>query len=160
MDSIEKDIANLYNKDVNSAYASLKRLLQVVEQSNLAYAYMETFYEMMEHENSYVRTRGIILLALHAKWDTKNYVDRYVDAYITHMEDEKAITSRTCIQHAVHIARYKPQLCNILLEALEGGTRIYSESMAPLIYKDRKKAIKQVQEWMYIHEEQGDKTKR
>ena len=157
MEHIQEEINNLYNKDANLAYASLKHILKCSEEGDELYPYMEEFIQMMHHENSYVRTRGLLAFAMNARWDTKNLVDQHIHEYISHMEDDKPITSRQCIQHLHQIARYKPELCPLLLESVSIMNKEYGESMQPLLYKDRKKAARQIQQWMCEHED--EKTK-
>lgn len=151
MCKIETEIKNLYNKDANCAYDSLKKLLRSSESSNETYSYMEEFIQMMKADNSYIRTRGILLCSANAKWDHENNLNQHIMEYVAHFEDVSPITARQCIQQAHHIAHYKPELCTILLNALQTANITYADSMQPLIYKDRKKAIRQVTLWMQEH---------
>lgn len=47
------------------------------EQNSLA----DKFAEMIENSNSYIRTRGIILISVNAKWDIENKIDEIIDDY-------------------------------------------------------------------------------
>ena len=43
----------------------------------------------------------------------------YIDEWLNHIEDEKPITARQCIKDVVMRAKYKPELIDVILEALE-----------------------------------------
>lgn len=144
----DEKIAMLFNKDNNLAYQTLKELLVVSDTSNEVYSYMDTFFTMLDHDNSYVRNRGIYLIAANAKWDVDNIIDNNIQAYLAHMEDDKPITSRQCIKEVVKIARSKPHLIEVIIKALEIATVIYDTSMQSLINKDRKKALQQVKQYI------------
>lgn len=60
-------INNLFSIDSNLAYSSLKELISLSENNNDVYQYFETFVIMLDNKNSYVRTRGLLLIAANAK---------------------------------------------------------------------------------------------
>lgn len=39
---------------------------------------MEGVAELIEDSNSYIRTRGIVLISVNAKWDTENKIDQII----------------------------------------------------------------------------------
>ena len=59
------------------------------------------------------------MIAYNAKWDIENKVNNIIDEWLKHIEDEKPITARQCIKDVVMIAKYKPELIDVILEALE-----------------------------------------
>ncbi|CUU49000.1 SufBD protein [Clostridium beijerinckii] len=106
---------------------------------------MENITELIEDSNSYRRIRGLILIAANAKWDTEYKINKIIDEYLKHILDEKPITSRQCIKALPNIAKYKPELVDCIIEALEkSDTRIYKDSMQPLVYKDIVSALKKI----------------
>jgi hypothetical protein len=101
---------------------------------------------MLRHENSYIRTRGIILISANAKWDVDFKIDEIIDLLLKSVEDDKSITARQCIKNLPRIAMYKADLKNDIIVALrKAHTKMYSDSMQPLIHKDIALAIKQIE---------------
>ncbi|SJZ74123.1 hypothetical protein [Anaerorhabdus furcosa] len=143
---ISENIELLRDKDANIAYKALKELIEVSKSSNEVYTYVNDFIEMMHDENSYVRGRGLRLLAYNAKWDKSNKINECIDEYLSHFEDDKPIISRGCIQDSVLIAKAKPELSAKIMVALETFDRIYQDSMQSLIYRDRKTAANKIRQ--------------
>lgn len=142
-----KQIDMLICSDNKQAYNALKELLVISEQCNALYSYFDIFVEMMNNQdNSYIRTRGLRLIAYNSKWDINNQVNSIIEKWLKHIEDEKPITARQCIKDTVIIAKNKPELIDIILEKLSKINRIYDDSMQSLIYKDRQKAIHQIKQ--------------
>lgn len=136
--------------DNKIAYNTLKELIKISEKSDALYSYFDKFIEMMNNkDNSYIRTRGLRLIAYNAKWDTENKVNLIIEQWLAHMEDEKPITARQCIKDTVIIAKYKPELIDMILESLEKINKIYDDSMQSLVYKDRKKAMLQIKQYTW-----------
>ncbi|AQR95906.1 SufBD protein [Clostridium saccharoperbutylacetonicum] len=141
MENIAELIEKLYSKNDKAAYKALQLLEAESEKSNDVYKFFDRFVELIEDSNSYRRTRGIILIAANAKWDTENKIDEIIDEYLKHILDEKPITSKVL----PNIAIYKPELVECITEALrKADTRIYKDSMQPLVYKDIMSALKKV----------------
>lgn len=140
------DISLLQSCDAKQAYEALKRFIIISIKTPKLYPYMNIFIDMMNHTNSYIRTRGLRLIAYNAKWDQDNILPAIIDTYLDHIEDEKPITSRQCIKDTVMIARYKPELIGVILLALETYHKTYKSSMQSLIYKDRKQAIQLIRQ--------------
>ncbi|WP_459476959.1 SufBD protein [Clostridium saccharoperbutylacetonicum] len=145
MENITELIEKLYSKDDKAAYKALQLLEAESEKSNDVYKFFDRFVELIEDSNSYRRTRGIILIAVNAKWDTENKIDEIIDEYLKHILDEKPITSRQCIKVLPNIAKYKPELVEYITEALrKADTKIYKDSMQALVYKDIMSALKKI----------------
>ena len=148
MTDIEKKIALLTCSDDRQAYNALKELLEISKACNQLYPYFNTFVDMMNNaENSYIRTRGLRLIAYNAKWDSENKVDSVIGQWLGHIEDEKPIAARQCIKDAVILAKNKPELIGVILDALEKRRRIYADAMQNLIGKDRQEAIRKIREF-------------
>jgi hypothetical protein len=145
MESVIELIEKLYAKDNKVAYKVLKLLETESEQSNVVYKFFDKFIKMMEDSNSYARTRGLILIAANAKWDTENKINEIIDKYLKHISDEKPITARQCIKALPNIMKYKPELVDCIEEALrKADTEIYNQSMQPLVYKDIMSVLKKI----------------
>lgn len=142
---ILEHIQKLYSKDSKTAYASLLELVSESEKGNNVYSFFDEFAEMMENENSYIRTRGIILIAENARWDTENKVDEIIDSYLKHILDVKPITARQCIKYLQNIIDAKKDLMPDIEKALmKADTVGYKDSMKPLIDKDISDILKNI----------------
>ena len=137
MDSVSQLIERLYSKDNKTAYQALKVLELESEKSNVVYKFFDRFAEMIKNSNSYIRTRGIILISVNAKWDTENKINEIIDDYLKHILDDKPITARQCIKGLENIVKHKLDLVECIKEALsKADVTIYGDSMQPLVYKD------------------------
>lgn len=135
----------LFDKDNTAAYKALKGLEEISDEADLVYPFMDEFGEMLDSDNSYIRTRGITLIACNAKWDKANKIDGIIDRYLKHIADKSPITARQCIRCLPTIAKYKPELRNNILRAFENADASdYAQSMSDLVWKDIRKAIREV----------------
>lgn len=145
MGTIHQLAANLTFPQNKTAYAAMKELEALSQQSDQVYPYFETFLSMLDDPNSYVRSRGIILLAQNARWDLEGRLDRAIDTYLAHIMDEKPITARQCIQSLKLILDAKPGVGMKIRTALEQADFSgYPDSMWPLLEKDRLTILKQI----------------
>lgn len=136
----------LFDKNNKIAYKALQELQEESEETNCVYPYMDRLSDMLDSDNSYIRTRGLTLLAYNAKWDKDYKIDEIIDKYLRHITDVKPITARQCIKLLPIIAKYKPELRNEILSALhKANVCIYDDSMQPLVYNDIQKALKEIQ---------------
>ncbi len=136
----------LFDKNNNVAYKALQNLQKESQETDCVYPYMDRLSDMLDSDNSYIRTRGLTLLAYNAKWDKDYKIDEIIDKYLKHITDVKPITARQCIKLSPLIARYKPELKNDILSALyKANICVYDDSMQPLVYKDIQKALKEIQ---------------
>ena len=136
----------LFDKNNNVAYKALQDLQKESEETDCVYPYMDRLSDMLDNDNSYIRTRGLILLAYNAKWDKDYKIDEVIDKYLKHITDVKPITARQCIKLLPIIAKCKPELKNDILSALhKANTFVYDDSMQSLVYKVIQKALKEIQ---------------
>lgn len=132
----------LMNRDDKLAYQYLQQLEQESAVSSAVYPYFDTFVEMLDNENSYVRTRGIVLIAANAKWDVDYKIDEIIDKYLKHIMDVKPITARQCIKCLPLLVEHKPDLKDCVIQALHRANPIrYKESMQSLVLGDISKAL-------------------
>lgn len=144
--NIAESFELLLDKDNNVAYKALRLLQKESEETNCVYSYMDRLSDMLDSDNSYIRTRGLTLLAHNAKWDKDYKIDEIIDKYLKHITDIKPITARQCIKLLPIIAKYKPELRNDILSALhKANISVYDDSMQSLVYKDIQKALKEIQ---------------
>ena len=74
--------------------------------------------DMLDNENSYIRTRGLVLLVYYAKWDEDYKIDELLDKFLRHITDIKPITARQCIKLLPILATHKPELKDAILSPL------------------------------------------
>ncbi|MEH2957406.1 SufBD protein [Candidatus Merdisoma sp. JLR.KK006] len=136
----------LFDKNNTAAYKALQELQKESEKTNSVYPYMDRLSDMLDSDNSYIRTRGLVLLAYNAKWDKDYKIDEIIDKYLKHITDVKPITARQCIKVLPILAKHKPELREDILFALHNAdTSVYDDSMQPLVYKDIQKALKEIE---------------
>lgn len=124
------------------AYRALQSLQEVSDHDDAVYAYIDTFIEMMRDSNSYIRTRGLTLIACNAKWDEEGKIDGIIDEYLGHATDNKPITARQCIKSLPKLAEAKPHLMPHITSSLrQASTSQYADSMKPLIQNDIRDAL-------------------
>lgn len=127
----------LFDKNNKVAYKALQELQKESEETDHVYPYMDRLSDMLNSDNSYIRTRGLILIAYNAKWDKDYKIDEVIDDYLKHITDVKPITARQCIKLLPVIAENKLELKNDILSALQkADISFYDDSMQPLVYKD------------------------
>ena len=135
----------LFDKNNNVAYKAFQELQKESEETDCVYPFIDRLSDMLDSDNSYIRTRGLTLLAYNAKWDKEYKVDEIIDEYLKHITDVKPITARQCIKLLPIIAKHKPELKNGILSPLnKANISIYDYSMQPLVYKDIQKALKEI----------------
>ena len=142
MESIPALIAALTGNDAKAGRAALEKLRQESGRGPQIVRYLPEYFAMLDHPNSYVRTRGFLLIAANARWDTAGWIDSRLDQCLALIQDEKPITARQCIQALPELAWAKPGLIAPIRAALEeadaGG---YPDSMRPLIERDVAQAL-------------------
>ena len=144
--NVEENFALLFDKNNNTAYKALQALQKECEESDKIYCYMDMLADMMDSDNSYIRTRGLTLIAYNAKWDRDNKIDEIIDEYLKHIEDVKPITARQCIKLLPFIAKNKPELKGDIVSALKkADISTYADSMQPLVCKDIQNSLAEIE---------------
>lgn len=130
-------IARLTDKNAMAACDFAAQIVNESRESDRWYPYFDEVFTLLAHKNSLVRNRAMGILAANARWDTACKVDAAIDGFLSHVNDEKPITTRQCIQALPEIAAAKPQLVPQIRSALEHADLSgYGDSMQPLILKD------------------------
>ena len=88
------------------------------EETDCVYPFIDRLSDMLDSDNSYIRTRGLTLLAYNAKWDKEYKVDEIIDEYLKHITDVKPITARQCIKLLPIIAKHKPEFSPRLIKLI------------------------------------------
>lgn len=126
------------------AYACLKELLTQSENSDAVFAYLGWFAAMISAQNSYQRTRGLLLIAANAQWDAEGKVQELLPEYLRHITDEKPITARQCIKALPQLVAGQPALAPAVLQALQTAKPQYADSMQGLVQRDIAAAAKAI----------------
>lgn len=136
----------LQGKDNKAAYGALQSLLALSAKSSAVYAYLDQLFPMLDHTNSFFRSRALVLIAANAQWDEEERIDGMLPQYLSHITDPKPITARQCVQSLPILAAHKPYLRGAIVSALKAADLSqYKNSMAPLIAKDIAAALNQIQ---------------
>lgn len=145
MNDIQELVSGLRDKNDKYAYQCLKQLELESLNSDTVYPYFDLFSAMLDDSNSYIRTRGILLIAANAKWDSDYKIDEIIDSLLNHIMDVKPITARQCIKSLPAIAKHKPDLAGDICNALRTASpAIYKSSMQSLVSKDIQDALKAI----------------
>ena len=138
-------IEELTSKDDKSACAFSEKITSESKASNAWYAHFDEFASLLNHPNSFVRNRVIWILSSLAKWDDENRFEKILPEYLSHITDEKPITSRQCVQALSQIGNAKPQFVPEIITALQNADLSkYKDSMRPLIEKDIQKTLGEI----------------
>lgn len=133
----------LTDKNDSTAYALTEKIIAESHNTDEWYAYFEEFYRLLAHKKSFVRNRGLMLLAANMQWDEENRFASMIDGFLSHIADEKPVTARQCIKSAAEIGVAKPQYISRILTALQSADLSqYKDSMCPLLKKDISLAVK------------------
>lgn len=135
-EKVEELLEFLTSRNNSQAYQALKALEEMSAESNCLYPHMDKFIAMASSGNSYVRTRGLALIAHNAKWDVDDKIDGIIDGYLEHITDEKPICARQCIKLLPLLAEAKPALAPKIVSALrDANVARHADSMRPWFRK-------------------------
>ncbi|MCP8657399.1 SufBD protein [Clostridioides difficile] len=130
-------INKLYSKNHNEAYKTFLFLENESLKSNITYCFFDSFLEMIDNENSYIRTRGLLLISANAQWDIDNKIEINIDSILSHIVDKKPSVSRMFIKSIPNITKYKKNLIHrIKMELSNADISIYNNNKKPLVEKD------------------------
>lgn len=86
--------------------------------SELFYQYWDDFSLLLDHPNSYHRDFGLVLLANLTPADKENrFRDVFTD-YYSHINDEKFMTARKCVQNTAKILESRVELTEDIIDIL------------------------------------------
>lgn len=117
-DDIELLVGWLKEKDDTIRYIAFL-LLQLLSANNCkVYKYWDTFARMIDDDNSYQRSLGVMLISENVRWDKENRFGVICSKYLKHCDDEKFITARQCIQGLSKIYEYSTQYKHEIVDML------------------------------------------
>ncbi|MFA5407430.1 MAG: SufBD protein [Bacilli bacterium] len=149
-EDIKKLIINLESKDNNLRYKSFLILQSRSDFCNDCYAYFDDFINKLDKDNSYQRSLGLMMIAFNTKWDVENKFDIIVNKFLDHINDEKFITSRQCIQSLSNIIPYKPHLIKVIKNRLEKiDYSVFKDTQINLIKNDVASILEQIESISY-----------
>ena len=75
-------------------------------------AYWESFITLLDHENSYHRDFGLILIANLISVEAKNKFDKIKEKYFSLINDPKFMTGHCCLKNMGQVLKSRPDLWN------------------------------------------------
>lgn len=133
----ENIISELTSKNDKYACALADKIISESRETDEWYEYFDDFATLLSHKKSLVRNRAFGILSANIRWDDENKFDSYLDEYLSHITDEKPISSRQCIKSLAEIGRSENRYIPPILKALvDADLSKYKDSMRPLIEKD------------------------
>lgn len=106
MNPIEAQIEELKNKDQKTAYQALKHLLAISETRAEVSYYFDKFVMLLRDPQSYVRTRGLLLIAANARWVKEKTCAAALPFCLELIQDPKPITRRPSLAQAFDPCRF------------------------------------------------------
>lgn len=97
-EQIAAQVKKLTGKNNDAAYAALCTLEAESEASAAVCVFWDAFAAMLDDKRTYVRMRGMVLLACNAQWAGPEQVMEMLERYLAHITDEKAAAARWCVQ--------------------------------------------------------------
>jgi hypothetical protein len=144
---IDKLFEDLLSKNNKIRFAAFKEVHALTDKK-VIWIY-DRWFELVEKissENSYQRTIGLTLLANLCKSDDENRFSKIIDAYLEHLDDEKFITARLCIQAVWKIALVNDRLRRKIIDSLEQSYwgNIHLKTHGNLIRQDIVTSLNQI----------------
>ena len=131
--------------DHRTAYQYFQLLLDESHRSAAVYHYFDRFAAMIDSSNTYLRTRGLLLLAANAPWDDQGKLAALLDRLLAHITDAKPTVARQLIQALPAVATARPELAERIRQALAAAdTSGYADSMRPLVEGDIAAALEAI----------------
>ncbi len=99
----------LEEKNNDIRYAAFLTLQKRSITHSDVYPFWDTLAQKLDHENSYQRSIGVMLLAENIRWDTENRLNAVLKKYMACFRDEKFISARQAIQ-SLQWLKQKPEM--------------------------------------------------
>lgn len=109
-DDIPYLVGLLNEKNNDIRYAAFLTLQKRSIANSDVYPFWDTLAQKLDHENSYQRSIGVMLLAENIRWDTENKLGTVLKKYMARFRDEKFITARQAIQSLHSWLTHKPEM--------------------------------------------------
>jgi hypothetical protein len=108
----------LEEKNNDIRYAAFLTLQKRSMAYSDVYPFWDTLAKKLDHENSYQRSIGVMLLAENIRWDTGNYLNTILAQYLARFTDEKFITARQAIQSLQSWLPQRPEMIPEVMKEL------------------------------------------
>lgn len=144
-ETVENLITGLCHRNNTAAYAAFQRLKSLSAESGEVAPYLGRLIELTRSENSYERTRGLLLISSNVKWDIQGVLDGFLEEYLTHMTDASPIAARQLIKALPQVAKDRPSWREPIRQAaLRAELGRYPESMRGLLQKDLEELLRKL----------------
>ena len=100
----------------------------------LFYKDWEKFEKLLDHENSYHRTIGLVMISNIIKADEEKRFDKISDKYFMFINDEKITTARDCVTSTGKILRQRP-------DYIDKVVKLYLNMEKICEFKENQKAL-------------------
>lgn len=135
--NIEDKVSMLEEKDTSEAFAVLKELEKISEDSNILYPYMDKFIEMAGSPKYVIRVRGFRLFCKQARWDIEYKIDENITTALKILNDEKPTAVRQALAALKDVVIYKKEMAEYVKEKVLAIDYLkYRDTMHNLIAKD------------------------
>ena len=132
-------ISKLMDKNDKAACDYAWELGSESAESDKYLSFIPEFAGLLSHQNSYVRTRGFMMICNQARWAEDGQIEAVFDQMAVLLHDKKPTVVRQCLKALHEVAIYRPELSERMLQAIgEIDCSLYKDSMSPLIEKDIK----------------------
>ena len=117
--AVRSVIEILKDKDCNKAYAYTREICAESVYSDQYYQYFDDLLSLLKEENSYYKTRGIMIIASLSKWDREGKVARSTPQILALLEDKKPVVVRKCIEALKEIVKTVQRTRQVSLKQLK-----------------------------------------
>ena len=100
----------------------------------LFYKDWKKFEKLLDHENSYHRTIGLVMISNLIKIDKEKFFDEISDKYFMFINDKKITTARDCVVNTGKVLRQRPDYIDKVI-------KLYLEMEKICEFKENQKAL-------------------
>ena len=138
-------IKKLTDKNNKQAYEYAKKIGIESAKSDKYLNMIPDFANMLQDENSLIRTRFFILICYQARWANDGQIKNVYEQMEPLLYDHKPTVVRQCLNALHEVALYRPEMNILIKESISKiNLEIYKDSMSPLIKKDIDELMKRV----------------
>lgn len=135
--NIQKQFEELGSTDDKVRMEALQAALKLTESKvDWVYEVWDLLLEKLDHENSYQRSIGLLLLCNLAKSDAEDRLAEALERLLVHTRDEKFITSRQCLQNIWKVAVRRSHREKVLAHLEQRFAECADEKHANLLRQD------------------------
>lgn len=82
------------------------------------YPYWDEFPPKLKSSNAFVRSIGVMLIAVNTQWDKEGKFEAILEDFLARVDDDKPMTERQTIQSLCRVVPYKQHLIPRIVEKL------------------------------------------